>query len=148
MNRNQIPRTRRSRSAAFTLLEMTAAIAVLGVVLVIVAQTSLWSLRERWRNASRETALELAANLLETARARSFSNLTSEWAKAQHLPQDLADVLPEGQLSVKVEDISKPLQARKVTVEVHWKVERNLPESVQLTTLIAPRTSSKSGGTP
>jgi prepilin-type N-terminal cleavage/methylation domain-containing protein len=128
----------RACRAGFTLLELTVAIVVLGTTMVIVAQTSFWSHRERGRNASRQMALELAANALESARARPFAGLTPEWAAAQKLPADVADFLSDGKLAVRVEDDPSFRPCRKVTAEVHWKVDRHVPESVQLVTLIGP----------
>lgn len=133
---------------AFTLLEVTVAIAVLGTTMIIVAQTSYWSYRERARNASRQTALEAAANLLEAARARPFADLTPEWAAAQKLPEDVAELLADGSLVVRVEDVAAFRPVRKVSAEVRWKVDRLVPESVRLATLIGPRSFAQTGGSP
>ncbi|MBM4071974.1 MAG: type II secretion system protein [Planctomycetes bacterium] len=136
------------RRPGFTMLELIVAIAVLGTAMVVVAQTSFWSFRERGRNASRQLALELAANALETASALPFAGLTADWAAAQQLPDSVAESLSDGRLVVRVEDVPAFRPCRKVTAEVHWKVDRLVPESVRLTTLIGPSTLAIKGGSP
>lgn len=140
----------RGKAAArsgFMLLELTISLAILATILVIVAQTSLWSFKERWRSRCRHTAQELAANLMEAARAQPWHAIPA-WAARHKLPKEYETSLPEGRLVVRLDDDQAYRPARKVTVEVHWRVDRNIPESVQLVGIIGPRASVLSGGKP
>lgn len=133
----------------FTLLELTVAAAIIAILVVIVAQCFAVSLRERARSASRHAATELTANLLEAARAQPLDKLDKTWADAQAIPTECADLLPQGKIIVTVEpDKAAPL-VKRVTAEVQWRFEEHLPmQSVQLTTLLAPRAAKAKEGTP
>jgi prepilin-type N-terminal cleavage/methylation domain-containing protein len=152
MPRNNKHPARRQRRHGFlqrsgmTLVEVMATLAILGIVAVIVAQCLVWSLRERIRMSSHQAALELAANVLEAARAQPWEKLDQSWADAQAVPPDMSDLLPEGKVAVKVEPGRAAPQSRNVTVEVHWLVESHLPpHSVRLTTVLSER-AKKAGG--
>jgi prepilin-type N-terminal cleavage/methylation domain-containing protein len=75
---------------AFTLLEITVALAVLGMALGLVAEVAVWALQERGRLVDQQTMQELGANVLEQARACSSKELNAEWAKQQRLPEPYA----------------------------------------------------------
>ncbi len=138
---------RHSRRRAFTIIEVTVALAVVAVVSVIVAQALVWSMRERARLATKQAALELAANILEGARAEPFDKLDKTWADSQTIPSDMADLLPEGKVAVIVVPLAKE-GVKRVTVEVHWQFTTSVPgQSVQLTSVFSAR-SAKKGGTP
>ena len=133
----------------FTLVEATIALAVFALLAVIVAQAMFWSLRERARLTAHQAALELAANVLEAARAQPFEQLDKGWADAQTIPSDMADLLPGGKVIVKLEPMQSLPQSRRVTVEIRWRSAAELPEqSVQLTSVLTARTAKKTGGEP
>src|SRR5262245_51499756 len=69
----------RKRRPGFTLVELCVAAAIVAVLFVIVAQCVAVSFRERARAASRHAATELAANVLEAARAQPFDKLDKTW---------------------------------------------------------------------
>jgi hypothetical protein len=132
--------------AAITLTETTVALAITGVIAVIVAQCSVVVLRERSRTAARQAALELAANVLEEARATPWDRLTGDWAAGRGVPEGMAELLPEGKVVVTVAPAEKAPLARRVTAEVRWKSGPNAdPASVELTAVFAPRESKKAG---
>jgi Tfp pilus assembly protein PilV len=136
--------------AGFTLAETTIALGVLAVAMTMLAQVGLWCMVERRDCADRQDALELAANVLEAARAVPFDALTPEWAGAQKLPADLQGRLNEGKLTVHVEP--EPIQAtmpqtRRVTVEITWQKNRHHQSSpVKLVGLFSARATE--GGKP
>ncbi len=110
------------------------------------AQAMVWSLRERARLASHQAATELAANVLEEARAQPWEKLDSAWAEARTVPSEMAALLPEGKILVKLAPGAK---LRRVTVEVQWQGEPSAStQSVTLTTLLSARSAKKTGGTP
>jgi len=143
MSRQTSPKRR-----GFTLLELAVAAAILATLIVIIAQCFSLSFRERARAASHQAATELAANLLEAARAQPFDKLDKAWADAQVIPTETADLLPQGKVAVKVEPEKLP-NLKRVEVEVQWRFEEHLPmKTVTLTTLIAARQAKAKGDTP
>jgi prepilin-type N-terminal cleavage/methylation domain-containing protein len=137
------------RRRAFTLLEMTVALAILAVLIVIIAQCFSLSFRERARAASHHVATELAANILEAARAQPFDKLDQSWADSQVIPTYSAELLRQGKVIVTVEPEKSTPNLKRVQVEVRWRFEEHLPmNSVHLTTLIAPREARSKGGEP
>ena len=92
--------------------------------------------------ASRLAATELAANILEEARALPIGQLDKSWADGHKVPSEMANLLPEGKIEVAVEPVSDLPSARRVSVEVRWRFEEHLPlQSVRLTTLLSARES-------
>lgn len=132
--------------AAITLTETTVALAITGVIAVIVAQCAVVVLRERGRLTARQAALELAANVLEEARALPWDKLGGDWAADQSIPEGMADLLPGGKVTMTVAPAEKAAHARRVTALVSWQFEPNVgPYSVELTTVLAARASRKAG---
>ena len=131
------------RRAGFTILEVTIALAILIILGMIVAQATVWSLRERARLVSHQAATELAANVLEEARAQPWDKLDAKWADGRTVPSEMAELLPAGKIIVKLEPATN---SRRVTVEVRWQLEQE--QSVSLTTLLSAREAKKTGGTP
>jgi type II secretory pathway pseudopilin PulG len=129
------------RAAAFTLVEVVASLAVLAVVFGVLAPFALWSLQERGRNAERQAALEMAANVLETARAVPWHDLTAEWADKQTLSEENLALLLEGRLSVRVVRDQDLPYLKSVSVEIQWRGSSGgpLPQTVKLETLFSAR---------
>ncbi len=137
----------RARRTGFTLVEVTVSLAVIAIVGVILAQVVAVSLRERARSASRQAALELAANLLESARAEPLHTLNADWAKSQTVPTAMAELLPGGNVLAAVSPDAKALNAKYVSIEIRWREADGMPEeSVRLATVIGPREAKIAGG--
>jgi hypothetical protein len=129
-------------------MELIAALAILAIVMVMIAQIGYYSLVERLRSTTRQTALEQAANVMELARATPWDKLSSEWAAAQELPKHEDFFLPDGKLAVKVE-LEKPLpNAKRVTVEIRWQVREAIVERVELVGMVSARSVGITGGKP
>jgi prepilin-type N-terminal cleavage/methylation domain-containing protein len=139
---------RQPKRGAFTIVEMTVTVAIVAILVVIVAQCVLLSIQERARIVAHQAALELAANVLEDARAQPFDKLDKTWAAAQAIPSESEGLLMDGKLVVTIEPEKSAPKAKRVTVEVHWLYDANLPRrSVQLMTVFSGR-ERKKGGTP
>jgi hypothetical protein len=116
--------------------------AVIVVLVVVVGQCMALSLRERAQIAAHQAAVELAANILEAARAQPWEQLDQQWAASQAIPQEMADPLPEGKVIVTVESGQPHPLTRRITVEVRWQIDANFPsESVQITTVLSGRST-------
>jgi type II secretory pathway pseudopilin PulG len=141
-------KSKQPKCNGFTIMELVAAFAILAVVMVVVAQTAVWSFGERRRNAARQAAVELAENVLQTARSRSWEDLTPAWAKEQKLPKELLDTFPEGRLSVRVEPEKGQAGVKRVTVAVRWRSDAaSIPPTViEMTALFSARAADSKGG--
>ncbi len=140
---------RSTRRRAFTVLELTAALAGLAVAMVFVGQIAFWSMTDRRRTATRYEALEAAGNILEIAQATTWDALTPDWAASQRLPADLTLHMYEPKLTVRVDtDASRPY-VKRVTVEIAWMLDAAVPAApVVLTGWFSARSAPRQGGTP
>jgi hypothetical protein len=130
-------------------MEVVVAVGVLAVAMVLVAQIGVYSLGQRGRDAARHEALELAANVMEAARACPWEDLTPEWASTHKLPETLSKRLYQGKLTVRVEPEANRPQSKRVTVEIHWKLKDDISaRPVQLVGLFSARSAAASGGKP
>lgn len=137
------------RSAGFTIVEVMAAVVILALLMVLVAELGYWSMTERRRAAARQVALEAAGNVLESARALPWEELTPEWAAAQQLPAEAKAELPDGSLRVVVEPEKDRPRTKRVLAEVRWQVEEGKPSPrVELAGLFSTRAARVSGGKP
>jgi len=132
----------------FTIAEIMATLGILGVALALVAEVGLLALRERARAADRQSAQELAANVLESARALPWEELTPDWAAGRRLPAVYAERGWGLEVRVGAADKLRPL-ARRVTVTVRWRsVGGPPPRPVELVGLFAARSAPATGGKP
>jgi prepilin-type N-terminal cleavage/methylation domain-containing protein len=148
-----MPRTTGKRQAAglrggFTILETSVALALLGLALVTTTQLAVWVLSERGRGRDQQAAAELAANVLESARACRWEDLTPAWAAAQRLPGVFQE---DGwQLAIRVApEPSQPEQLKRVTVVVRPAARKGgtaLP--VEMMTFLAARGDVAKGDKP
>src|SRR5687767_7479141 len=132
----------------FTLMEATAALAIVAILAVIVVQCVVWSMRERARFAARHAALEVAANVLEAARAEPFDRLDKEWAESHVVSPEMDSLLPKGAINVTIEPEKSAPGTKRVTVEVQWHFDTEMPQKVTLSSLVAPREAKSKGGVP
>lgn len=127
----------------FSIAEITVALAILGIMMVVVAQTGYWSMQQRLENIAKQLALEHANNIMEAARAMPFDHLDEQWAADLGLPEGKG-LLPDGQLGIKVESENGVPRTKRVTVEISWARDRGLPEQlVKLVALFGSRTEVK-----
>ncbi len=112
--------TRHARRRGFTILESALALAMLTMASVLVAELTTWALAERARADTRLAAIEWADNVLESARAQPWNDLTPAWAATQKLPEDLAFRMLEPVVTVTVEPEAERPLLKRVTVTVKW----------------------------
>jgi hypothetical protein len=130
-------------------MEVVAALGVLMTAMVVVAEVGFWSLVERQRTATRQEAIEAAANVLEVARAQPWPALTPAWAAGQHLAGPLDQRLTAGKLEARVEpEPGRPL-TKRVTVKISWEITQGNPaRPVELVGLLSARSPQPGGGKP
>lgn len=131
----------------FTLLEVTAALAMLLMAATLAAQLVFWNLHEAARSRAKQEAQEIAANVLESARSLPWSELGSSWAIAQHLSPALEE---QGwRLTVAVALEQRISMVKRVTVTLQPPAKSDDPAPpVQLVGLYSARTAPAQGGMP
>lgn len=148
MNSHTMRKRGRTRSG-FTILEVTVALAVMLMMMLVVAQAAIWTLGQRERDASRQDALETAINIMEKARVLAWKDLSAQWASAQRLPDDLTQRLGEPRLVINVEPVASHPHTKRVTVEIKWKDKNDgVAQQVQLASLFSDRSAEIPGGKP
>jgi hypothetical protein len=120
------------------------ALAIIMILGIIVVQAVAWGLQERARANAHHAALELAANILEAARAQPADKLDKAWADLQQAPSDMDAVLPGAKVAVTVEPDAKLRASRRVIVEVSWQFAPEPAKSVRMTSVF----SARKGDTP
>ena len=75
----------------FLMMEVAVTLGIFGIALILTAQLATFAIAEQTAAHERLAAIEFADNVLETARAKPWSELTPEWAASQKLPEDWAD---------------------------------------------------------
>lgn len=130
----------------YTMAELLVALAVFAVLALIVTQAIIWSLRERTQRIAHHTAIEIAVNVLEEAKALKFEHVTKDWADGQMIPSESAELLPEGKIRVTIEEDKLAVGTKRITAEVGWHFGRDTPpQTVTLTTVLSRR-EVKTGG--
>ncbi len=119
------------RSTGFSLVEVTVAIAVIGMMIV-----STGLLLERIPVGGREvrdqdTALKIARNEIESIRAGGYENLP----ESGPFTDTLLSALEGGVATVAVSDVEDGIQ--QVEVAVAWRGAGLVTRSVSLVTLVA-----------
>lgn len=133
----------------FTVLEAVSALSIACLAMALVAQVGFCSLRERERFAARQVAIELAANVLEAARAQAWESLDANWAATRQIPDAARKRLADGSFTVRVESVESSPHLKRVTVEVRWMQPESVEaRPVRLAALLAARTSAAAGGAP
>ncbi|MHB8901969.1 MAG: hypothetical protein ACYC6Y_24700 [Thermoguttaceae bacterium] len=124
----RLPRTTTARNArrpsGTTLLEVVAAGAILGALIVACMQMLGRAALQQQAIANRRAALQAAANAMERAAALPWHELTA--AGGERIVRELdGQPMPRGaNLKLVVDPSDSPMPARRVRVVVTWR-ERN-----------------------
>jgi len=141
----KVTRTHKAFRRGFTLLEITAALAVLLFASTVAAQLAFWVIQEISHGRASQTAQEFAANVLESARAQSWDDLGPSWARAQHLPATLQE--KNWQLQITVAPEPKNRLVKRVTVDIERAEEHGRKGvAVYLVGLFSARGGPADGG--
>ncbi len=128
---------RPSRRRGFTIFEMMAATAVLGVVVTTSALLVQWSASLHRVAIKKRCALEAATTLLDRINARPWSSMTSQSVRDLQLPAETKRFLGDPELAVAVTDQAGPPRGKKISIEISW-TERagQRPQQVKLTSWV------------
>jgi Tfp pilus assembly protein PilV len=113
--RRHNPSARRGAS----LLELTVAIVLLGVVFAGLGPMFAWIRQERQLSHDRQAALLELANQAERMALRPYVDLTADSVAAVTLSPHTAAALPHAQLQVRLAPETDP-EAKRLTFEITW----------------------------
>jgi type II secretory pathway pseudopilin PulG len=110
-----------SLRSAFTFLELIGTCLLLGVLFSITVPMLLIVARERRSTEQRQLALQHAANLLERATQRGWSDLPPGDLAVPAADADLQIVLPGLERSLKVKQLEGERESRQITATLRWQ---------------------------
>ncbi len=111
----------RSRRSAFSLVELIAALILLGVVFTVSISMLATAARQRRGTEQRQFAIQHAANLLERTMTRTWSELPAGPQTLEPPPTDVQAILPGLDCRVDVQELRPEVVSKLVTVTVRWK---------------------------
>jgi prepilin-type N-terminal cleavage/methylation domain-containing protein len=103
-----------------SLIEVSAAIVLLGALATIVMQSLEWTLVERREAERREIALVEAGNAMERLAAANWESLAPRASAEEPLSAIAKEMLPGGRLTTEVKAAGDDPAARRIVVEVRW----------------------------
>jgi hypothetical protein len=127
------------RRRAMSLLEITLAAGLLGVLMTVSVQM-LRVMGDRQRAADRRAAaLQTVQALAEQLENMPWDELSAGAADELAIPDTISRYLPGAKLSVTVSEESEPVVARRLTLELKWNGPHSEPVApVRVTTWAFP----------
>lgn len=117
--RRRDPRARRRRG--ITVIELAAAVLLLGVAMSVTAQLLGAIAYERRAVGRREVAAREVGNLMEHLTARPWDRLTPDAVKEVRLSEPTANALPGAELAVTVDEAAAAdVPGKRVAIRLRW----------------------------
>jgi hypothetical protein len=101
-------------------MEVMVALGLLTLAVVTLSQVAVFALSQRRQQLTHLELLEVAANILESARVQPPAALTPEWAASQKLPAYLAERALDAKLTLSVQPYPASPPLKKVSVQITW----------------------------
>ena len=125
------------RRRGVTIIEVTVAAAMLGVLLASSAQVMRSLAAQQAAAARRATALQLLQAVMEEFANQPWDELTPEFASQVALPDVANSLLPGATVKATVTGDSNPIAAKRLAVELRWNSPNGQPASpLRLTTWV------------
>lgn len=105
----------------FTLVEVSAAAAILALCMALTVQVVGWVGAERRIAARRQWALREADNLMERLTIRPWESLKPDGVDDPKVVERIRSELPDGRLKIEVSPATGDPAAKRVRVEIRWK---------------------------
>lgn len=114
--------SRARRRRGITVIELAAAVLLLGVAMSVTAQLLGAIAYERRAVGRREVAAREVANLMEHLTARPWERLTPDAVKEVRLSEPTANVLPGAELTVTVDEAAAApeVPGKRVAIRLRW----------------------------
>lgn len=115
-----VPGQQRRHRAGVTLMELTAAAAMLGMLLASSVQV-LRTFSHQQRAADRQgVALQTVQNLMEELTNRRWDELTPGDVTGLRVPDAVASYLPGAEIMATATDEPEPVESRRITIALTW----------------------------
>jgi prepilin-type N-terminal cleavage/methylation domain-containing protein len=122
-----------------TVIEIVAAAAILAVLLASVVQAFRVFDTHRRVAERRAVALETTQSLLEQLSNTPWDGLTPAIAEKLAIPAAVKSFLPGANVAASVADVSEPVVAKRVSVELKWNAPSGAEaRPVRLTSWVYP----------
>lgn len=129
--------TSRMRRHGMTMIEIAAAVAMLGVLLASSAQVMRALAKEQQAAARRVMALQTVQALTEELANVPWDRLSPESANQLMIPDVAKLYLPGAALVATVADADSPVQSKRLSVELRWRSPSGQPAApLRLTTWV------------
>lgn len=117
----------RTSRTGFTLIESCVASALLVAALTTVVALLASVARQRHGASCHAQAVVIADNLLERLTAEPYDALTFERADEIQQAANMTELIPGGEAVVRVSAASGSLAAKRIEVEVTWRISQTAP---------------------
>jgi Tfp pilus assembly protein PilV len=117
---------RPSRSG-FTLIESCTAAALLAATLTVVVALLTSVARQRQGASRHAQAVVVVDNLLERLTAEPFDAITPQRADELRQSLDVAETLPNGEVTVHISDAAGSPPGKRIEVDVSWRTGNSGP---------------------
>jgi Tfp pilus assembly protein PilV len=115
--------SRRERGArrGYGVIEVTMALLVLSVAMILMVKLLTWSGLERREAKRRSLAIQEVSNVMERLSLERYEAVTPDRAKAIAKSRNAEDSLPGASWDVAVvEELGTPAQSKRVSVHLRW----------------------------
>ena len=115
-----VPPMRQHIRRAFTLMELSVALAIVAVALVAIAQLLVTAVHQHRLIARRAAATQEASNVLDRIVARKWGELSAGEVDGVALSPGFLRTTPAARLTAEVAEVPGPPTAKRVRVSVAW----------------------------
>jgi prepilin-type N-terminal cleavage/methylation domain-containing protein len=139
MDRSNQPSTFVNRRRAMTLIEVIAAVSMLAVLLGSSVQMMRALGMQQRAAARRAMALQTVQAVTEELTNLPWNALTPAVAENLSVPEVAQFYLPGAVITATVEDVSQPVESKRLSVEMRWNAPSGKPAApLRLTTWVYP----------
>ncbi|MGY8770211.1 MAG: PilW family protein [Pirellulales bacterium] len=103
-----------------TITEVMAAMALMGVMTVVIAQIMTLSNVSKQLIQQRVLAQQELSNLAQQVTMTPYEKLDEQWAAKQTLGEDHPMALQGAQLSIDVQTIESPKTGKRIELKIQW----------------------------
>jgi prepilin-type N-terminal cleavage/methylation domain-containing protein len=125
--------------SGFSLMEVSAAAAMLAVLLALTVQVVIVLSAQQQAAERRAFAVQAVHNLLELVENLSWEQVNEDTADLLRLPESVRGNLPSAKITVATAGETEPVEAKRVTIELAWSTMGGRPAApVRMTTWVYP----------
>ncbi|PHR99745.1 MAG: hypothetical protein COA78_24605 [Blastopirellula sp.] len=104
----------------FTITEVMAAMALMGVMTIVIAQIMTLSNVSKRLIQQRVLAQQELSNLAQQVTITPYTDLNQQWAAQQTMGEDSTTALHGARLSINVQTIESPKSGKRIELKIDW----------------------------